>query len=60
MNDWLAAYGRYSAFGLVLVVAVAALATRIVWAWRQRGRAPACGVIEPPRSTSMSDSTVQT
>ncbi len=60
MNDWLAAYGRYSAFGLVLVVAVAALATRIVWAWRQRGRAPACGVTEPPRSTSMSDSTVQT
>jgi uncharacterized membrane protein len=63
MNDWLAAYGRYSAFGLVLVVAVAALVTRIVWAWRQnqgRGRAPACGVTEPPRSTSMSDSTVQT
>ena len=54
MNDWLAAYGRYSAFGLVLVVAVAALVTRIVWAWRQsqgRGRAPACGVTEPPPGT---------
>lgn len=44
MNAWLAAYGRYSAFGLVLAVAVAALAMRVVWAWRQnrgRSRAPA-------------------
>jgi len=29
MNEWLAAYGRYAAFGLVLVVAVAALALRL-------------------------------
>jgi uncharacterized membrane protein len=63
MNEWLAAYGRYSAFSLVLVVAVAALATRAVWAGRQnqgRGGTPACGVTEPPRSTSVSDSAAQT
>jgi uncharacterized membrane protein len=62
MNEWLAAYGRYSAFGLVLVVTIAALATRIVWAWRQnqgRGQPPACGVNEPPRSASVSDSAVK-
>jgi len=29
MNEWLAAYGRYAAFGFVLVVAVAALALRL-------------------------------
>ena len=54
MNGWLAAYGRYSAFGLVLVVAVAALATRAVWAWRQnqgRSRERASSVTELPGST---------
>jgi uncharacterized membrane protein len=35
VNEWLAAYGRYSAFGLVLVVAVTALALRVAWSWRQ-------------------------
>jgi uncharacterized membrane protein len=35
MNEWLAAYGRYTAFGLVLAVAVAALALRVVWTWRE-------------------------
>jgi uncharacterized membrane protein len=34
MNAWLAAYGRYAAFGLVLLVAAAALALRIAWDWR--------------------------
>jgi uncharacterized membrane protein len=53
MNEWLAAYGRYAAFGVVLVVAVGALALRGVWAWRQnrgRGRGPALG--DPPDSRS--------
>jgi uncharacterized membrane protein len=43
MNAWLAAYGRYAAFGLVLLVAAAALALRVVCDWRQnqgRGREP--------------------
>ena len=35
MNEWLAAYGRYAAFGLVMVVAAVTLAQRVVWAWRQ-------------------------
>lgn len=53
MNEWLAAYGRYAVFGLVLVVAVAALAQRAVWAWRQkqgRGREPAAIATGPPRT----------
>lgn len=53
MNDWFAAYGHYAAFGLVMVVAVAALAQRVVWAWRQnqgRGREPAPIATGPPRS----------
>jgi len=36
MNQWLAAYGRYAAFGLVMVVVVAALAQRVVWARRRK------------------------
>jgi len=35
MNDWLAEYGRYAAFGLVAVVTIAALGIRAVQAWRQ-------------------------
>lgn len=35
MNEWLAAYGRYAAFGLVLVVAIAAMALRAAHFWRQ-------------------------
>jgi uncharacterized membrane protein YebE (DUF533 family) len=53
MNSWLAAYGRYAAFGLVMVVAVAALAQRVVWAWRQnqdRDREPAPIATGPTRS----------
>lgn len=53
MNEWLAAYGRYAAFGLVLVVAVAALARRVVWAWRQnQGHARELASIAtgPPRT----------
>jgi uncharacterized membrane protein len=53
MNEWLAAYGRYAAFGLVMVVAIAALAQRVAWAWRQnqgRGREPASIATGPPRS----------
>lgn len=52
MNAWFAAYGRYAAFCLVVVVAVAALAFRVVWAWRQdRGRGPKPGTSAtgPPR-----------
>ncbi len=43
MNAWLAAYGRYAAFGFVLLFAAAALALRVVWDWRQNqgtGREP--------------------
>jgi uncharacterized membrane protein len=53
MNEWLAAYGRYAAFCLVLVVAVAALASRGVWTWKQnqgRGGKPAPSAIGPPRT----------
>jgi uncharacterized membrane protein len=35
MNEWLAAYGRYAAFGLVLLVALVALALRTARAWQQ-------------------------
>lgn len=41
MNQWLADYGRYAAFGLVLVVAIAAVTVRAVQLWRQsQGRGP--------------------
>ena len=50
MNEWLAAYGRYAAFGLVLMVAIAALALRTACVWRQnqgRGPKPASGATGP-------------
>jgi len=53
MNEWLAAYGRYAAFGLVLVFAVAALAVRAVWDWKQnqgRGSEPASCATRLPRT----------
>jgi len=53
MTEWLAAYGRYAAFCLVLVVAVAALALRVVWAWKQnhgRGAKPGTTATGPPRT----------
>jgi uncharacterized membrane protein len=34
MNEWLAAYGHYAAFGLVMVVAIAALTIRAAQAWQ--------------------------
>ena len=41
MNAWLAEYGRYAAFGVVLLVAIAALSLRAAQAWRQnQGRRP--------------------
>ena len=55
MNGWLAAYGRYAAFGLVLVVAVAALALRVAWDWRQnryRGGEPASSATGAPRTAA--------
>jgi uncharacterized membrane protein len=51
MNEWLAAYGRYAAFFLVLIVAVAALASRFVWNWKQHqglGRKPGSSATGPP------------
>jgi uncharacterized membrane protein len=53
MNAWLAAYGRYAAFGIVLVVAIAALAVRAVQVRRRRqvrGWEPASGSTGPPRT----------
>jgi uncharacterized membrane protein len=53
MNQWLAAYGRYAAFGLVLVVAIAVLVHRAVWAWRRthgRGGQPDSGANGSPRT----------
>ena len=53
MNQWLADYGRYAAFGLVLVVAIAAVAIRAVQVWRQnQGRPPrpATAPSGPPRT----------
>jgi Mn2+/Fe2+ NRAMP family transporter len=55
MNEWLAAYGRYAAFGLVLVVAVAALALRVAWARRPNqgcGREPTPSAAGPPRTVA--------
>lgn len=52
MNAWLAAYGRYAAFGLVLVVAVAALVLRLAWSWNHYGRVPASSAQAPPRTAA--------
>jgi uncharacterized membrane protein len=56
MNEWLAAYGRYAAFGVVLAVAVAALALNVLWDRRQsqgRGREPpSAATPRPPEMMS--------
>lgn len=53
MNQWLAVYGRYAAFGLALAAAGAALALRVAWAWR---RTHGCGRDDRPRPEASCDS----